>query len=699
MRSRAFITLVVFVAGTLVGAVEAAETDWWVVDTTADLLAGEGDGVAVLPEGRLRGMPSWQSAVTFDEPVVLASDQLPNGDLVVATGHPARLYRVRRNSAELLAELPGEQATAVRVTADGSVWVATVAPGVLLRWRPKVGIEEVGRLDEGGFWDLVELDGVLIAAAGPPAALFEVRNGKLHRWVELPDAFARSMVVKDAGVVVGTSGKGLVVRVDSQGRVLLIADSPFTEISDIVVGPGGQLYATALVGEPVSQSTATASQADASSNENGGGVQTESLVGLDLDLPKINGKTATSEVFRLSDEGAILSIRRFPKQVASALAATEDGVLVGTGYEGEVWLFNDDGGARLATIDAVQVMTFSRDGASLLTQGPAAVFRRTGNDERPHRFRSDSKKYPRPVRFGEYRLYPADSGARIRFRTGGTSGPDPLWLPWTEFSEGTVGTVEIEFGKALQWEVELPSEGRLDRVEVASREVNLAPVVQSVTVEDPGVVYLMSPPPSGPVIRNDHPTFEGIFTTMGAGDVQNSQGGKGKKFFQVGYRTVAWNASDGNGDPLLFDLQLENARGFVLPVRERLSDDQLAVDTTAVPDGRYRFRLTASDGEANPGPGLRDEKRSEWFRVDNLAPEVAAERSGADWIITVRDASPLVKVEASRNGERWQALEPEDGLLDGAVERFVFPATEEPGLVVFRAFDRHHNSSSTGVEE
>ena len=74
--------------------VEATETERWIVDTTGELLAGAGEGVAVTDEGRLERAPAWHSSVSFEEPVVFAGARDRDGSLIVGTGHPARLYRV-----------------------------------------------------------------------------------------------------------------------------------------------------------------------------------------------------------------------------------------------------------------------------------------------------------------------------------------------------------------------------------------------------------------------------------------------------------------------------------------------------------------------------------------------------------------------------------------------------------------------------
>jgi hypothetical protein len=119
-----------------------------------------------------------------------------------------------------------------------------------------------------------------------------------------------------------------------------------------------------------------------------------------------------------------------------------------------------------------------------------------------------------------------------------------------------------------------------------------------------------------------------------------------------------------------------------------------------VPDGSYRFRVTASDQERNPGQGFETTASSHWFVVDNTPPRLRLERRGAEWVLTVNDSlSPVVRAEWSRDGERWQALAPSDGVLDGREERFRFPADSGRHLVVVRAFDRHHNRATTGAVE
>jgi hypothetical protein len=679
---------------------DASSTRRWIVDTTDELLKGRGENVQVTPEGLLRAAPGWVAGPELDEPVVMAAAPMKGGRYAVGTSHPAKLYAVSVEDSELMAEVPAEQITAVLIEPSGDVLVATVAPAAVFRWS-EGKLVEVGSLDDGGLWDLVRFDGRVVAAGGTPAALYRLGTRGLERWLELPDAHASCLAVSGDRLLVGTSEKGLILSVGSDGGTALLADSPFTEISDLVVG-GGDVWATALVGEPVA-STVKRGDSEEGGEEGSAEVEAEISAGADLDLPKVNGKTATSEVLKLTPEGGLLSIHRFTNQVASSAAWDGEGLVIGTGYEGEVWRFVDGGGARIATVDAVQVVAVIGAGEAILTQGPAAVMFRSG-DQRPARFRSATKRFRQPVKLGEFRVEPSIAGTRIRFRSGTSSSPDPTWLAWTDWQPADSDQVGLPPSRAIQWELELPADGReravVDRVEVAYREINMPPRVKGLTVEEPGVVYLAAPPPSGPVIEAVHPDLSGIFTVIDEKAPKQAKSAKGKKFYRAGYRTVRWQAADDNTDPLRFTLEVEDRDGFRLSVRERITGTQLAIDTHALPDGTYRFRLTASDLPRNPEGALETTRLSRWFTVDNTPPVVTLRRSGAVWTASVVDTgSAIARAEWSRDGERWRALAPTDGLLDGRREQFQFAAEEGRSMIVVRAVDRHHNRATAGAVE
>ncbi len=692
MKRFACVILTVAVAGNLA----ATQTKTWTADTASQLLKGTGNGVAVTLDGRLIPVPGWRETAKLSAPVVLAGVAKPDGRVLVGTGHPAGLYELRGTALRKVAPVPAEQVTAMTAAPDGRVFLATIGPAAIFEWNGTKLIK-VGGIEGGGFWDLAWFDGSLIVAAGSPAILYRLKPQGLERWLELPDKHARCLAPDGKLLLVGTSGRGLVLRVDTRGTIGLVADSAFTEISNLLVTPGGTIWASGVVAAPAAGGSSKTAASPAPAGKTAVTVST-----VKLKLPKVNGTTASSELLRLTPAGAVLSVHRFAGQVVTALGWDGHGVLVGTGYEGEMWRFTKRGGTRLASLDAVQVTRILAGGRFLLTQGPPAILTRRPATEGGGTFRSAVEKFRRPVMFGRFEVDPPSKGLKIRFRSGLTSRPDTTWLPWSAWQTATSGTVGLPPAASLQWELKIPGSKTpvaVERVEVAYREVNLAPRIKNVRVDQPGVVYLASPPPTGQYVDVTHPDFNGIFATLttGAGGQSLS---RGKKYWRVGYRTVLWSATDPNGDPLRFAVTLERRDGFVLPIRQHLKKMQLAVDTTAVPDGVYRFDVSATDAADNPADPLTATRMSPWFTVDNTPPRVTITRQHSAWVVKADDAlSPIELAQWSRDGTRWYALAPADGILDGRHETFTFPAHPGHHLVVVRVFDTHHNRAVASAVE
>jgi len=677
------------------GFAAATETAWWVADTAGELLGGKGLGVAVEDPGRLSWTPGWEEAARFEEPVVSAIVEDGEG-LLVGTGFPARVYAVGASGARRIAEADADQVTALLRAPDGTVWVATVGPAAVFRLSGG-SLERVGGSGGDGLWALAWFGGAVVAAGGRPATVYRAGLRGLERWVELPDAHARCLAADRDRLIVGTSGKGMVFSVDPVGRRALIADSPFTEIAALSIAPDGTIWAAAVVGEPPAEKAGGGGEGTDGSSGKKATVTTGSA---NLKLPKVGGKTATSELLRITPEGAILTTHRFTSQVASVLASDGGGVLVGTGFDGESWRVTPAGGARLAVLDAAQVGAMTAGGEAVATQGPSAVLRRTGHA--PGRYRHDPLVLKRPARWGRWSLSGVSGSVRIRFRSGAREVPDETWPEWGPWQDGDVGTVEAPAGTALQWEVELGPRASVERVAVSYREVNLAPVIRRITLAEPGAVFLASPPPTGQYVDLWHPDRNGIFTVLGGpGSRTEKTSGQGKKYWRTGFRTVSWKVDDPNGDPLRFRLELEPAGGrAVLLVRDDLKGTRLAVDTTAVPDGRYRFRLTATDEPGNPGVGLETAAVSRWFTVDNTPPRVTISRQETTWhIVAEGTGSAVARAEWSRDGAEWIPLAPEDGILDGGEERFSIPAASGRHILVIRVADAHHNRATVGVTE
>ena len=677
----------------------AGQTRRFVLDTPRTLADATANGIAVGADGTLRPLSPLTAVASFDEPLGLALAAGGDGTVYVGTGSPARVYRVRDGKKELIGELAADQITALLLDPGGSLWATTAVPAALYRLAPGAAkLVEVSKLAEGSLWDLAWFRGALVAAAGNPGRLLRLGTKGLELAAEVQDRHARCLAVVNDTLIIGTSGKGRVLRWNGDGPPGVLYDSTFTEIAALAVAPDGVVYAAALTGDPT---------LGRPSKDEGEGGPTVTVVAGDQSaaLPSTEKGTATSEILRILPVGAATTVHRFAKQIAGALAWGDGALVIGTGLEGELWQLVDGAAAQLDTVDAAQVVRLAEGGHCALVQGPVRLLRRSGPAHGT--FTSPPLDAAQPARWGEASVQaelPAESRCSIRFRSGATAQPDDSWSAWTAARPCGEGAVAAPLARYLQWKLELapgPGDGaRVNGVTVSYRQVNLPPEIKDLTVHDPGEVFLKSPPSSERIVDVRHPDLSGIFTTLDD-DAKDAEGRLGKRYYRVGYQTLSWKVEDANGDPLRFTLDVQQRGGDRwLPVRTDLESVSLALDTQALPDGLYRFRLTASDAVANPGEPSTASTLSSWVVVDNSPPHIVARREGGAWVVTIEDAmSPLTIVEWSRDADAWQQVVPEDGAVDGRRETIRIPAERGAHLLSVRAVDDHHNRAIVALEE
>jgi hypothetical protein len=674
-------------------AATATETQTFVLDTPHALAGSLSSGVAIFPDGSLQALPPVEQVAEFEEPLGLALAVTDDGVAYVGTGHPARVWRVENGKKHLVADLGGGQVTALLLAPSGDLYVATAVPARLLR-LPRGGtkLEQVSTLSQGNIWDLAWYRGALLAAAGNPGRLLRLGAKGLEVAATVPDQHARCLAVVGDTLLIGTSGKGLVARWDGSGPVGVLYDSAFTEIAALVAAPDGTAYAAGLTGDPTLGASPKADTAESAVT-----VSTDSTA-----APKTaSGASATSEVLHVFPQGAVVPAYRFETQLAGALAWGDNGLVIGTGLEGELWQLVDGAAARLDTVDAAQVVRLAQGGRWILTQGPVTLRRRSG----PPRgsFTSPAEDAGQPAEWGEATVRTASEASpacTVRFRSGATSPPDATWSDWTTALPCSRARIAAPPARYLQWRIALDGGERVDGVRVAYRQINLPPEIDQLTVHAPAEVFLKNPPPSDRIVEMTHPEASGIFTTLDEEENEN-QARLGKKYYRVGYQSVSWKASDPNGDSLRFDLEISR-RGSDRwwTVRRDLETVVIAIDTQALADGIYRFRLTASDAPDNPVSPATATQLSPWVIVDNTPPHLAVTRNGDHWDVEATDdLSPIIRVEWNRDADTWHPLSPLNGLLDSTQERFTIPAEAGHHVLAVRAVDDHYNRVTVAVEE
>jgi hypothetical protein len=136
---------------------------------------------------------------------------------------------------------------------------------------------------------------------------------------------------------------------------------------------------------------------------------------------------------------------------------------------------------------------------------------------------------------------------------------------------------------------------------------------------------------------------------------------------------ISWTADDTDGDTLSYTLSFrgEDEREWK-NLRTNLADTNYTIDGDSLADGRYFFRVIASDRLSNPPSDARDgELESSPVRIDNTPPLVTLTREGEDIIARAVDqTSPLRRCDMSMDARPWVVVEAEDGVTDGREELF-----------------------------
>ncbi|MDQ3256392.1 MAG: hypothetical protein M3R15_21300, partial [Acidobacteriota bacterium] len=182
-----------------------------------------------------------------------------------------------------------------------------------------------------------------------------------------------------------------------------------------------------------------------------------------------------------------------------------------------------------------------------------------------------------------------------------------------------------------------------------------------------------------------------------------------RRAFQRGVLSLQWQAEDRNNDEMEYAVhyRAQNESAFHL-LKDRLRENFYAVDGAALGDGRYVFKIVASDAPDNAiGQALTGERLTEPVNIDNTAPvaravgeaQIAGDRVRVRF--TVEDLTGMVKrADVSVDGSAWRAVFPDDGIADSPREGYTLDmplAGAGEHTITLRAFDVSGNISSARV--
>ena len=699
----------------------ASEPIVWDIGSRTELLKGEARGISINDSGEVTLAPEATQVFNTEQPYVWSSASDAAGNVYLGTGHDGKLFKIGPDGkGSLLFKAAELDMTAVAVAKDGSIFAATSPDGKVYRVTADGKSEVYFDPADKYIWSLAVLnDGSLAVGTGDHGKLYRVRAAGAKPadslLIDTNQTHVMCLAVTSRGeLIAGTDPGGLVLRISPGGKAFALYDASLREIHALATAPDGSIYALGL-GDAAATTKAAAGTTDATAavaaavttvvtaTDEAAAAQAQPTPG----RSRNDLSNARSAVFHILADGGTDIVWSSTTVTGFSVLASKGGVLIGTSDKGRIYSVTDDGR------DTLLLQTTEGQISSLMARG-ADVFAASSNQGKLIRFGSSTVKegsYESPVRDAKLvaswgKIWWRGAGAiELQTRSGNSERPDTTWSDWSSSYADAAGT-QISSPKArfIQWRAILKSssanrgEAKLDDVSLAYLPRNVAPEVVAITILPPGVALQQQiQMPIDPNIE-----ASGLDASLFGLVAQAPP----RRLFQRGARSLQWQAEDRNGDTLEYAVYYRavNEANFRL-LKEHIRETFYTVDGASLADGRYVFRVVASDDLDNPAAmALSSERISEPIDIDNTPPvvravgqiQVSGDRVRA--VFDVEDATGRIKrADISVDGSPWRGVFPDDGIADSGKERYSLDLTVAgPGehTISLRAFDNSNNVGS-----
>ncbi len=630
--------LAAWVAGwALAGAAEATEVRSFRQQSRQDFADGVLNGFAIDAEGALIRSRSFERIAAVEEPFVFSA-VAGRGAWILGTGNDGRVLRVdAEGTIATLWTAPEPEIFALWADPDGAVFVGSSPNGKVYRLA---GDEAEVFFDPGEtyIWALARAPwGDLLVATGDEGRLYAVSAAGEGRLVHDGDeTHVRSLQALDETVLIGTAGDGLIQSLDRQGRVRTLFDADQSEVLAFARDAAGGWYAAAVASEASFTGTNVKKGDDDDEDKKD---EAEVVVEVSESTSGAAPAGARSAILR-GGVGDVRSVASLDRETVYSLAWVDEALWIGTGVEGKIFSLHETELSQQTTLEDRQVIAIFAGAEPVFVTTNAAALYRVGEPlGGAATYTSKALDAGSMSRFGTLRWRgegAPDGAVELAVRSGLSSEPDATWSDWSVAARGSeIALDDVPAGRFVQWRL-TASEGagqslRVALVELSYRQNNGAPNIRRFAAMDPGQVLVPSTfNPGDQVYEPAHPNREGIFTTLEPA-LESKNGSRLKTLWRKGFRTLRWEATDPNEDGLDFGLSFREAdrEGDWMAMAGEIDESYYSFDATALPDGLYRFRLTANDRQDNPGGDALEAARvSEPVVIDHSPPELAHLETG-----------------------------------------------------------------------
>jgi WD40 repeat protein len=743
--------------------VYAEHTHFWRQSDYSDFEKGTAKGVAIRSDGKLVPAPQFAAFSDPDLMYLWALRTDSRGRVYAAGGSDAKVLRFDDPAKPTTVfEAPELSAQTIAFDAHDNLYVGTSPDGKVYKVTPD-GQKTVFFDPKAKYIWALALDtrGTLFVGTGDKGEIFAVApDGKGQLFYQSDERHARSLAFDAKGnLLVGTDPDGLILRIeitratgskDSEappkaGASFVVYETDKKEVTSLLSDSSGNLYAAAI-GEkqrpatPGPQPLITPQPAAATPALTAQGAVTLALqAAAAAQAPPafslFPSTTGGAQVVKISPTGSRETLWTSREELVFSMGFSPSGkILLGTGNKGAI--IELQGGniysivAKTASSQVTSLIP-GRDGQLLVgTANPGKIFTLGPAQEAQGSFESDPFDAKIFSHWGRLTWW-GENGAtqgKVSFyvRSGNTSNPEKEWSPWSgPYKSASGESVSCPPARFLQWKAVFQAAEKRDApevswVSVAYQPENVAPVVDDIAIQDPGVrVQGFSASPGGPAtpasVQLKTPQRAGGVTPFPNITAMLDSSSKSLKmdvppqgFEEKGYQSVLWSAHDDNDDDLVFSVYYrgEGEQTWRL-LKDKLAQHFYSWDGTTMPDGAYYLKIVASDLPSNPpSQALTNARISERFEIQNTPPRVEnlrADTSGAAAKISfdaVSSGLAITKAQYSVDAGDWLIVFPTGGLSDGPKESYQL---ELPGLapgphtVAVQISDRFDNSTAAQV--
>jgi len=735
----------------------AEGTRSWEQSRFDELTKGTATGVAIRSAGGLELAPTFKSLYATPSTYIWAIAADDAGNVYIAAGAPARVYRITPDGQAAIIFEPKElQVQALQIGSGGSIYAATAPDGKVYKIEHKPAASDKDKdkdrekdaaksavdpswsssvyFEPGTkyIWDLaLDKSGNLYVATGDHGQIFRVTPKGEHSVFFKSDETHIRVLAFDAqdNLIAGSDGSGLIYRISPAGDGFVLYSAPKKEITALALDHSGNIYAAA-VGEKKGGSSSSPSGLAAALLTLGSGVpagaSAPQVPGMTINTspasPAIGGAFPFpgggggngSDVYRIAPDGSPTRLWTSHEDIVYALAFDSQGrLLAGTGNRGHIFTITGlDDFSDLLKAAASQVTAFAKapgGGVYAATSNLGKVFVLGPGPEREGTYESDVFDARIFSRWGraEFR---GIGDVDLYARSGNVDNPDRNWSPWKKIDLGKNDETGIPAARYAQWKAVLHAGStapNIDSVALNYLPKNVAPEIEDVAVQV-GVKYQPQPKITG--------ISDSSALSSSSGTHFESPTPSSHDRDSIG---VKWSAHDENDDQLVYSIYYRgDGQKRWLLLRDEITDKAYSFDASLLPDGGYAVKVVASDAPSHsPGEALTASKESRRFEVDTTPPRIenlaaAVEENGIHVTFRALDVfSPIKRAEYSVDAGDWKYVEPAGQLSDAKTENYDFKATpeeaagvegKEAGLssehvVVVRVYDRYDNMGAAKI--